>query len=112
VRPYFTAELSIWSSQNWSSLCGPMTGTPVRSADFVGGAGMIEMAVREPHLLQRQAEMVERAHQRVDIAAGIDSTACLVFVSQISEQFCCSGVTGTMRIWSFGFGAGSFCHAA
>ena len=40
-------------------------------AQFVGCAGVVEVAMREPHLPQRKSEMVECAHQRVDIAARV-----------------------------------------
>ena len=46
-------------------------------AKLVGSAGVIEVAVGEPHLLQRQAEMLERADECVDVAAGINQHGVL-----------------------------------
>ena len=53
-------------------------------ADFGGGACVIEVAVCQPHRLQRQTEMLECAHERVGVAAWVDQDS--VFCLGIPDQ--------------------------
>jgi hypothetical protein len=58
---------------------------------------VIDVPVRQKDLLQRDALLLDRREDAVEIATGIANGARCVVSSISSEQFCWKGVTGIRR---------------
>jgi len=47
-------------------------GQAERARQRAGGAGVVDVRVREPDLLEREAELLHGGEQHLDVAAGVD----------------------------------------
>ena len=97
------------SIQNLSSTLRPFERNASASTQFGRAAAVVDVAVREQHLLEHHAGLGERLRRcRSRSPPGSKAAARLVSSQISSEQFCAKGVTGTIAsfIWSARFSAG------
>ena len=97
------------SSRYLSAICGPSIGTFSASRKFGGAADMVDMAVGQPDLLDRDAGLLDRRQDLRHVAAGVDHDGLLGRLvpddgAVLLEQRHRNDDRAGLRLWS------RFCH--
>jgi hypothetical protein len=70
---------------------------PALARQRAGAAGVVDVGVGQPDLLEVEPEFVHRRQQQRQVAAGVDDRGLARGSQNSSEAFCWKAVTGMVR---------------